>query len=41
MMFCQKEKNDHVLGNHKGGRDHLLSTELTTFVVFRVKKGTF
>ena len=30
MMFCQKEKNYHVLGNHKGGRDHLVSTELTT-----------
>ena len=27
MMFCQKEETDHVLGNHKGVRDHLVSTE--------------
>lgn len=27
MMFCQKEEIDHVLGNHKGARDHLVSTE--------------
>ena len=25
-----KEEIDHVLGNHKGARDHLLSTEWTT-----------
>lgn len=30
MMFCQKEEMDHVLGNHKGARDHLVSTEWTT-----------
>ena len=29
-MFCQKEEIDHVLGNHKGVRDHLVSTEWTT-----------
>ena len=29
MMFCQKEEIDHVLGNHKGARDHLVSTEWT------------
>ena len=29
-MFCQKEEIDHVLGNHKGARDHLVSTEWTT-----------
>ena len=28
MMFCQKLEIDHVLGNHKGGRDHLVPTEL-------------
>ena len=28
MMFCQKEEIDHVLGNHKGARDHLVSSEL-------------
>ena len=27
MMFCQKEEIDHVLGYHKGARDHLVSTE--------------
>ena len=26
-MFCQKEEIDHVLGIHKGARDHLVSTE--------------
>ena len=25
-----KEEIDHVLGNHKGARDHLVSTEWTT-----------
>ena len=29
-MFCQKEEIDHVLGNRKGARDHLVSTEWTT-----------
>ena len=29
-MFCQKEEIDHVLGNHKGARDHLVSTLLFT-----------
>ena len=29
-MFCQKEEIDHVLGNHKGARDHLVSTFLFT-----------
>ena len=24
-MFCQKEEINHVLGNHKGARDHLVS----------------
>ena len=28
--FCQKEEIDHVLGNYKGARDHLVSTEWTT-----------
>ena len=27
LKFCQKEEIDHVLGNHKGARDHLVSTE--------------
>ena len=26
-VFCQKEEIDHMLGNHKGARDHLVSTE--------------
>ena len=30
MVFSEKEEIDHVLGNHKGERDHLLSTEWTT-----------
>ena len=25
MMFCQKEEMNHVLGNHKGARDHFVS----------------
>ena len=29
-MFCQKEEIDHVLGNHRGARDHLVSTFLFT-----------
>ena len=29
-MFCQKEEIDHVLGNHKGARDHLVSKLLFT-----------
>ena len=30
MMFCQKEEGDHVLGNQKGARDHLMSGFLFT-----------
>ena len=29
-MFCQKEEIDHVLGNHEGARDHLVSRLLFT-----------
>ena len=29
-MLCQKEEIDHVLGNHKGARDHLVSRFLFT-----------
>ena len=29
-MFCQKKEIDHVLGNHKGARDHLVSAEWAT-----------
>ena len=29
-MFCQKEEINHVLGNHKGARDHLVSKFLFT-----------
>ena len=43
-MFCQKEEINHVLGNHKGARDHLVSRfvftmneERESFVAFRVK----
>ena len=25
MMVCKKEEINHVLGNHKGARDHLVS----------------
>ena len=30
MMFCQKEEIDHVVGNHKGERDHLVPGFLFT-----------
>ena len=30
MMFYQKEEIDHVLGNHKGANDHLVSRFLFT-----------
>ena len=30
MMLCQKKEIDHVRGNHKGARDHHVSTEWTT-----------
>ena len=30
MKFCQKEEIDHVLGNHEGARDHLVSRLLFT-----------
>ena len=29
-MFCEKEEIDHVLGNHSGARDHLVSRVLFT-----------
>ena len=29
-MFCQEEEIDHLLDNHKGARDHLVSTFLFT-----------
>ena len=29
-MLCQKEEIDHVLGDHKGTRDHLVSRFLFT-----------
>ena len=29
-MLCQKEEIDHVLGNHKGARDDLVSRFLFT-----------
>ena len=29
-MLCQKEEIDHVLGNYKGARDHLVSRFLFT-----------
>ena len=29
-MLCQKEEIHHVLGNHKGARDHLVSKFLFT-----------
>ena len=32
MMFCEKEENDHVLGNHKGAHDHLVSRFLFTLI---------
>ena len=30
MMFCQKKEIDHAQGNHKGARDHFVSTFLFT-----------
>ena len=49
MMFYQKEEIDHVLGNHKGARDHLVSRILFTLnelqgrmlIAFRVKTTYF
>ena len=32
-MFCQKEEFNHVLGNNKGARDHLVSWLLFTLNV--------
>ena len=47
-MFCQKEEINHVLGNHKGARDHLVSRFVFTmneerelFVAFRVNNVLF
>ena len=45
MVFYEKEVIDHVLGNHKGARDHLVSWYLFTLnelkgkmlIAFRVK----
>ena len=33
-MLCQKEEIDHVLGNHKGARDDLVSRFLFTFCLY-------
>ena len=30
MMLCQKEEINHILGNHKGARDHVASKLLFT-----------
>ena len=35
MMFCPKKEIYHVLGNHKGARDHLVSKFLFTLNVNR------
>ena len=39
MMFCQKEEIDHVLGNHNGARDYLVSTCL--FTLNEVNRSSF
>ena len=49
MMFYEKEVIDHVLGNHKGARDYLVSRFLFTLnelkgrmlIAFRVKTTYF
>ena len=52
MVFCQNEEIDHVLGNHKRARDHLVSKFLFTLNepqgrmvivsnAFRMKQRTF
>ena len=52
MVFCQKEEIDHLLGNHKGALDYLVSKLLLTLNelqgrmiivrnAFRIKQRTF